>query len=307
MSLPEPVKAQIEAELAKSKVVLFMKGSKHFPQCGFSSQVVQILTTVGVPFETVNVLKDPAIRDGIKVYAEWPTIPQLYVDGQFVGGCDIVKDLYASGELGELLGAAPKEAPAPSIVIFSDIAKRAITSADDGSGDTLRLEVNVEFQYDLYFGPKETSDVETTASGVVVRMDRGTASRVNGLHIGWVEDQGGAFKIDNPNEPPRVRGLSVEGLQAMQTRGDAFELIDVRTDGERRTAKIEGARHLTEETESALLALPRDTVLVFHCHHGMRSRSAAEHFLREGFRKVWNLEGGIDAWSLKIDPSVARY
>ncbi len=307
MSLPEPVKAQIEAELAKSKVVLFMKGSKHFPQCGFSSQVVKILTDVGVPFETVNVLKDPAIRDGIKVYAEWPTIPQLYIDGQFVGGCDIVKDLYASGELSELLGASPKEPPAPPTITLSETARRAITAADDGSGDTLRLEVNPEFQYDLYFGPKEPSDVETTANGVVVRMDRGTASRVDGLHIDWVEDQGGAFKIDNPNEPPRVRGLSVEGLQAMLARGDALELVDVRSEGERRLAKLERGRLLTEETEAALLALPRDTALVFYCHHGARSRGAAEHFLREGFRKVWNLEGGIDAWSLKIDPSVPRY
>lgn len=307
MSLPEPVKAQIEAELAKSKVVLFMKGTKHFPQCGFSSQVVKILSDVGVPFETVNVLQDPAIRDGIKVYAEWPTIPQLYVDGQFVGGCDIVKDLHASGELGELLGAAKGEAPAPPTITLSDSAKEAIRSADDGSGDTLRLEANAEFHYELFFGPKEPGDVETTANGVVVRMDRSSATRVNGLHIDWVDDQGGGFKVDNPNEPPRVRGLTATSLQAMRVKGTPFELIDVRTEGERRLATLEPSRHLTESTEAELLALPKDTMLVFYCHHGMRSRSAAEYFLREGFRKVWNLEGGIDTWSREIDETVARY
>ncbi len=310
MTLTDTVKAQIEAELAKSKVVLFMKGSKHFPQCGFSSQVVKILTDVGVPFATVNVLQNPELREGIKAYAEWPTIPQLYVDGQFVGGCDIVKDLHGSGELSALLGAgpgAPAAPVAPPSITLSPAAKQAIVAADDGAGDTLRLEVNAEFQYDLYFGPKEPNDVEALASGVVVRMDRGSASRANGMSIDWVEDQGGAFKIENPNEPPRVRGMHVEALKALLDKGEPLELIDVRTEGERALAKLPKAQHLNETSERALLALDRDTMLVFHCHHGMRSRSAADYFLREGFRKVWNLEGGIDAWSLKIDPTVPRY
>src|ERR1700744_2120032 len=104
--LTEQVRTQIEGTLKKSKVVLFMKGNKHFPQCGFSAQVVQILKDVGAEFDTVNVLQDPALRDGIKEFSEWPTIPQLYVDSQFVGGCDIVKDLYSQGELQKVLGLA---------------------------------------------------------------------------------------------------------------------------------------------------------------------------------------------------------
>ncbi len=309
MTLPDSVKSQIEAQLAKSKVVLFMKGSKHFPQCGFSSQVVKILTDVGTPFETVNVLQSPELRDGIKAYTDWPTIPQLYVDGKFVGGCDIVKDLYASGELHQVLGVTPKEqkpVDPPTLKISADAAK-AIRAADDGSGDTLRLEINPEFQYDLYFGPGEKGDIETRVEGIVVRMDAATASRANGMSIDWVDAQGGAFKIDNPNEPPRVKALSVEGLKEMMDKGEAFELVDVRTEGERAQAKIDRAKHLTSATEEQLLALDKGTVMVFQCHHGMRSRNAAEHFLRQGFRKVYNLEGGIDAWSLKVDPTVPRY
>ena len=87
-------------------VVLFMKGTKSFPQCGFSNAVVQILKKEGVPFETVNVLADPDIREGIKAFANWPTIPQLYVNGKFVGGCDIVTEMHNAGELAKELEAA---------------------------------------------------------------------------------------------------------------------------------------------------------------------------------------------------------
>ncbi|MFN7192546.1 MAG: Grx4 family monothiol glutaredoxin, partial [Rhodospirillales bacterium] len=83
--------------------VLYMKGTPVFPQCGFSSAVVQVLTHMGVKFKGINVLEDPEIRNGIKEYANWPTIPQLYVKGEFVGGCDIVREMYQTGELAEML------------------------------------------------------------------------------------------------------------------------------------------------------------------------------------------------------------
>ena len=96
---------RIQGTIDSSKVVLFMKGSKNFPQCGFSAQVVQILKQSGVDFKDVNILTDPDIRQGLKEYSNGPTFPQLYVGGQFVGGCDIVTDLFQSGELQNLLGA----------------------------------------------------------------------------------------------------------------------------------------------------------------------------------------------------------
>ena len=94
---------RIKQDIADHPVVLFMKGTPVFPQCGFSAAVVQILTTLGVKFKGVDVLSDPEIRDGIKVFSNWPTIPQLYVKGEFVGGCDIVREMYETGELTELL------------------------------------------------------------------------------------------------------------------------------------------------------------------------------------------------------------
>ena len=88
----------------KNDVVLFMKGTALFPQCGFSSRAVSILEHLGVPFETVDVLQDPEIRQGIKDYSDWPTVPQLYVKGEFVGGSDIMMEMFESGELQQLVG-----------------------------------------------------------------------------------------------------------------------------------------------------------------------------------------------------------
>ena len=94
---------RIKQDIASNDVVLFMKGSPVFPQCGFSAAVVQVLTHLGVKFKGVDVLQDPAIRQGIKEFSSWPTIPQLYVKGEFVGGCDIIREMFETGELQEIL------------------------------------------------------------------------------------------------------------------------------------------------------------------------------------------------------------
>jgi monothiol glutaredoxin len=92
----------IDTEVKSNDVVLFMKGTPQFPMCGFSSQVVQILNYLGVPYKGVNVLEDETIRQGIKDYSNWPTIPQLYVKGEFIGGCDIAREMFQAGELQQL-------------------------------------------------------------------------------------------------------------------------------------------------------------------------------------------------------------
>jgi monothiol glutaredoxin len=305
--MEDAVKNQLEDVIKKNKVVLFMKGNKHFPQCGFSAQVVQILKDLGAKFETVNVLQDPKVRDGIKEYSSWPTIPQLYVEGEFIGGCDIVKELYASGELQQKLGVKEEPVAAPSITI-DDGAAKAIKDADEGTGEKLRLEIGPSFQYELYFGPKKDGDVEVAANGVAVLFDRASAKKANGISIKWVETpDGGAFKIENPNEPPRVKPLTVTELSKWIADGKAFDLFDVRGDDERKIAKIDRARALDTAGEKHLLGLAKDAPIVFHCHHGMRSRNAAERFVREGYTNVYNLEGGIEAWSQKVDPKVPRY
>ncbi len=101
----QDVQDWIGKQIAGNDVVLFMKGTKSMPQCGFSMQVAQILNHLGVEFKDINVLEDMSVRDGVKAYSNWPTIPQLYVKGEFIGGCDIVREMFQAGELQELLNA----------------------------------------------------------------------------------------------------------------------------------------------------------------------------------------------------------
>ncbi|HLB80746.1 MAG TPA: Grx4 family monothiol glutaredoxin [Dongiaceae bacterium] len=98
-----PVFERIRQDVTGNDVVLYMKGSPVFPQCGFSAAVVQVLTELGVKFKGIDVLTDPSLRQGIKEFSQWPTVPQLYVKGEFVGGCDIVREMHETGELRELL------------------------------------------------------------------------------------------------------------------------------------------------------------------------------------------------------------
>ncbi|MDW3207003.1 MAG: Grx4 family monothiol glutaredoxin [Alphaproteobacteria bacterium] len=101
--MDDQTQSRIQGEIDGTDVVLFMKGTPVFPQCGFSAAVVQVLNHIGVPFKGVNVLEDMSVREGIKEFSNWPTIPQLYVKGEFVGGCDIVREMFETGELTELL------------------------------------------------------------------------------------------------------------------------------------------------------------------------------------------------------------
>lgn len=101
--LDAATKERIDADIASEDVVLFMKGTPVFPQCGFSAAVVGVLSHLGVKFRGINVLEDDAVREGIKAYSDWPTIPQLYVKREFVGGCDIIREMYETGELTEML------------------------------------------------------------------------------------------------------------------------------------------------------------------------------------------------------------
>ena len=103
MATENPVFERIQQDVSDNSVVLYMKGSPIFPQCGFSAAVVQILTDLGVKFKGFDVLTDPSLRNGVKAFSDWPTIPQLYVKGEFVGGCDIVREMHQTGELRQLL------------------------------------------------------------------------------------------------------------------------------------------------------------------------------------------------------------
>jgi monothiol glutaredoxin len=141
-----------------------------------------------------------------------------------------------------------------------------------------------------------------------LQLDRASAGRANGVSIDFIEDANGAgFKIDNPNRPATVREVAPKALEALLDAGTIKHLYDVRTEKERAVAKLPAAKHLDDATMAEIEALPKDTHIAFHCHHGSRSRGAAEHFLKLGFKNLYNLAGGIDAWSRDVDPKIPRY
>lgn len=301
------LKDHLEQTIKADKVVLFMKGTRTAPQCGFSAKVVGILDEFVPDYTTVNVLSDPAVRQGIKEFSSWPTIPQLYIDGEFVGGCDIITDMFASGDLEKKLGTQAQEIEPPSITV-TDNAATALKGALQNDNEFIRLEIDARFSYDLSVGPSNPSDIRVESNGLTVALSRTSARRAQGVTIDFVKtSQGPAFKIDNPNEPPKVRQMTVGELKGKLDAGGDIELFDVRSPEERETAAIAGAKHLDEEASKRISSLDKDTPLIFHCHHGGRSQAAAEHFLSEGFKNVYNVVGGIDAWSQEIDDGVPRY
>lgn len=306
MALSEALRQHFSDLVTKHRVVLFMKGTRHAPQCGFSAQVVQILDELGPDYEAVDVLSSPEVRDGIKQFTNWPTIPQLFIDGKFVGGCDIVREMHESNELGRLLGVSVK-APEPPRITLSAAAVSALSAAlEGGEGDVLHLEVGPRFEYDLFVGPRKAADIEVSTSGPSFFIDASSARRVSQVNIDFIEGPNGGFKIESPDEPARVKELDATELKARLERGE-IELFDVRPSHERALASIPEARSLDAEGQAYLRELDRKRPIAFHCHHGFRSQAAAQQMLAEGFRNVYNLRGGIDAWSQLVDPSVPRY
>ena len=308
MSLDDQTKDRIEALIRSNEILLFMKGDRQQPQCGFSARVIQMLDAVVPDYETVDVLSDPGIRDGIKEYSSWPTIPQLYIRGEFIGGCDIVTDLFSSGELHEKLGVPVPERVQPTVTVSPAAAENLRKHLERAPGRFLHLSIDAHHQASLGLGPKQGTEVIAESNGIEVLMDLMSAQKAEGVTIDYVENLGGGtFRVDIPGGPAPVKQLTPGDVKKLQEQGTTFEFFDVRTPEEREIASISGTQLLDEATAKRIESLPKDTLLVFHCHHGGRSQAAAEHFRSRGFTNVHNLAGGIDAWSQEVDSSIPRY
>ncbi|MEM7541867.1 MAG: Grx4 family monothiol glutaredoxin [Pseudomonadota bacterium] len=308
MSLSDPVRARIESVIGTNAVVLFMKGNPEQPQCGFSATVSGILNQFDMSYQTVDVLADQEIREGIKSFSEWPTIPQLYVNGEFVGGCDVVQQLYQSGELGSAIGAEKRVIKAPEVVL-SDAAAATINEAlSEHQGIAVHLKISANWQHEFNLAPATGSEIVSECNGIVLHFDMDSAARADGLSIDMMETgEGPAFSISNPNAPQGPKQMTVQELKQLLDSGEPLHLFDVREQHERDIALIPGSELLDEPTIQRINEMPKDALLVFQCHSGVRSQSAADYFTQHGYTNVFNLAGGIDAWSLEIDSSVPRY
>ncbi|MGH7821144.1 MAG: Grx4 family monothiol glutaredoxin [Candidatus Binatia bacterium] len=202
MPLRDDTRKRIESLIASSPVTLFMKGTREEPQCGFSARVVGILDGLLEDYATFDVLSDPEIREGVKEYSSWPTIPQLFVKGELLGGADIVAEMAASGELHDRLGLPKPEPVTPAFAISNaaaDEVHRAAARMDVPPGYDLRLTIDARRRNQIGFSPAEPGDVTVESNGVRLLMDPDTASRADGLALDVVLTPGGAeFRIGTP-------------------------------------------------------------------------------------------------------------
>jgi len=308
MSLDPALRSRIESLLQSNRVVLFMKGQPGMPQCGFSAKAVGVLDGLGVDYAHVNVLADQEIREGIKAYGDWPTIPQLYIDGELVGGSDIIDQMANSGELSGLLGLQAPDRTPPAITITPAAVEMLKGALADSPGAALSLSINAQFQPNFQLVPVDANAIAAESNGLRVQFDLPSARRADGITIDWVDDiRGKGLAIDNPNAPKPVQELAVRDAADRVTAGSVI-LVDVRPADERAIASVNVAfRSFDGNGRAELESFPKDTAIAFLCHHGGRSLQAAEQFRALGFTQVYNVTGGIDAWSDQVDGSVPKY
>jgi len=310
MSLQPAVRARIESLLAENRAVLFMKGQPNRPQCGFSAKASAALQDLGVEFAYIDVLRDPDMREGIKLYGNWPTIPQLYVNGELIGGSDIILQMADSGELSALFGLPEPDRTAPNITITPAALEKLKGALAQSPGSVLRLRIDAQFQPDFQFSPVDTQAIAVETDGLRVQFDPASARRADGITIDWVSDlRGEGLAVENPNAPgaQSVPQINVHSA-AKQISEGTLMLVDVRPAEERALASVNVPFETFDgDNRARLEKLPKDTRLAFMCHGGGRASRATQAFRELGFSRVYNLTGGIVAWAEQIDHTIPEY
>ena len=202
MPMTASTKGRIESMLRANKILLFMKGTPQMPQCGFSAATIGILNSLTGDYATVNVLEDQEIREGIKAFSAWPTIPQLYIDEEFVGGCDIIREMFNTGELHTMLGLEEPDRTPPAVVLSPDAVKMIRETLNEQPGVGVHLQIDANWQHNLRLAPVEGHEITAHCDDVVLHMDISTAPRAQGLKIDLEETLTGYnIKVENPNLP----------------------------------------------------------------------------------------------------------
>jgi monothiol glutaredoxin len=299
MTLDSAVRERIEQQIAAHDVVLYMKGTPKMPQCGFSAKTAGMLDNLlSGDYATYNVLEDESIREGIKVFGNWPTIPQLYIKGELVGGCDIITEMFNAGELHEMLGMEKPDRTPPEIEITDKAAGKIREFLDAYPGQHLHFAIGSDWDAQFHVGPKQGQEIEATSAGITVLMDLSSASRAKGARIDWVESvQGEGLALELPGAPAPVKTMTPSELQNRMNDGERLMVVDTRAEADRQAAPLEFARPLDAELMAELKDADQHMPLVFVCNSGVSSQAVAEHYRKQGFTQVYNLEGGAQALS----------
>lgn len=307
MSLATAVHDRIDQLVKNNPVVLFMKGTPQQPMCGFSARTISALNSVLPDYTTFNVLDDEEVREGIKAYGNWPTIPQLYINGELVGGCDIIVSMLNSGELHQQLGLAAPDRTPPEITLTDAAAEKIRQAMQGHDGVALHFAVDSGWESQFNLAPLQGGEIISQSNGVDIAMDIATAQRAKGAVIDWVKVMTGeGLSVSLPGAPPPVKEITVTELAEKLASGQ-ITLVDVRDADERAQASIAAAQPLNDDSMQTLNKLPHDTELAFICHYGKSSLGAAEHFRKQGFTHVYNVKGGMEAWSQEVDSTIPRY
>lgn len=297
MSLSPELRQRIDSILRENRVVLFMKGNRAQPQCGFSGKAVQILDDLLPEYATVNVFADPEIREGIKLYSNWPTLPQLYVNGEFIGGSDIIREMSQDGELEKVLGIDRASMTPPKIELSASAVQTIREAMAKTPNASLLLHISPSFEHSLGFAPDVSGKIETQSQGISIFLDFISAQRADGLFIDFVDTpQGKSLTVKNPNQPKSGQALNCDALKAKLDAKEDLLIYDVRSPENRAQGYIEGSILVDQDVAESIECLPKTSTLVFYCQDGSRSQAASEHFRALGFTKAFFLDGGLDAW-----------
>lgn len=290
--MTEELRAKLQAMVDSHDVVLFMKGTRQQPQCGFSNRVVSILEELEIDYQTYNVFSDPDIRSGMKDFSMWPTFPQLYIKQEFVGGCDLVTEMMQSGELPGMLGVTLEDVEPPTVHCSPNILNLFKESlATHGGG--IHIDVSKNFQYDIFIGPKSNGQVESIVDGVPFYFSRGSAKRANGISLDFKDGDNGGVLIDNPNEP-KFEDIAVSDVEAWVADNPTAKVYQI---GVTADQVLPFATLLDASAHQEIGQLPKDHPIAFMCVMGVRSQHAAKDLAFQGYSNVFNIVGGLTAWN----------
>ena len=313
-------KEAVKDVVTEDKIVVFAKGTKEMPRCGFSARAIQVVESVGKPFKVVDILSDPSIRPALVAFSSWPTTPQVYLDGEFLGGSDIIMELYESGELQKKIassyGEEFKEVQDNQRVDVTDEALGKVKEFMETDLEFLRLSVQVKdgdraYSLELDSHTSAAADLKWKVKGLTVIVAKAMSELFDKLEVSWVNKDGNeGFAVKEVGNPPAlpipidIDKADLARLMRSEIKDGKLWIVDVREDDEWKSGHGEEAVHLPLsrlEKEWKDKGFDSKDTLVFYCAAGKRSLSAANHFRHKlGFPNTRSLVGGIGNYPSNI-------
>ncbi|WP_394538546.1 glutaredoxin domain-containing protein [Lysobacter enzymogenes] len=310
MTLSAADRQRIETLLRAHRLVVFMNGAPDAPERFFSHKICRLLDGLGLDYAHVDVSADSKLREQIKAYGGLQAIPQLYLDGQPLGGSEVVERMAGADELHAALGLPAPDRTPPAVRLTQAAAEflRGVVRGK-GAGTVVDIAVDPQFRSSLRFGPRRNDAIAAEVDGVALQFDLASARRAEGLSIDWQDvERGPSLLLNHPRAPvPKpVRWLSPSEADA-RVRAGTLTIVDLRREEERALARLSVPFLYLDEGTHEIRNMPPQAPLAVLCHRGERCWHGAQHLVQLGHRDVYAIEGGIDAWAADVDASIPRY